>query len=581
MRYWKNRKFIIGMLSAAALTAFSAGSVLASQAGTAAETTETAAETAAEVLPAIVVKAKLTSCEITSDKQNISISGSYEGEMTGTDGNFYLFELQPFESGVGSRTDYFQTIAHGQSLSVQIPLNWSSSKDRIYNRFIVAVWDTEKRTYTEVSEPHYITNPELMAANQNAFPSSQTKKGLRMEVTLLDDAMELGVKHAGVDILFQQILGPGIEYNYNGKTYHFNKDVMADYDKTISAMSAKGIIITAVILNGWSDDVPALHYPGATRQAGTNHFMFNVETQEGYELTRATAAFLAERYNGSNHNHGTVNNWVIGNEINNQKVWNYAGPMELETYVDAYQKAFRVFYTAIKTTAANDRVYYSIDFHWNNPNEIDGKLQYAAKDVVDTFNAQVRRQGQMDWGLAYHPYSYPMSEPEFWDDPQSGLLNHTSESPIINFANLGVLTDYFTQDALRDSKGQVRHIILTEQGFSSTSHSRGDVPYIQAAAFAYSYYIVDSNPYIDSYLLSRQVDAPAEVRTGLTFGLWSCYMDQGDHIVAFQRRKIWQVFKHIDKQNTTLANSEFAKEIIGIEKWSDVVPNFKWSKQEN
>lgn len=144
--------------------------------------------------------------------------------------------------------------------------------------------------------------------------------------------------------------------------------------------------------------------------------MFNVETPEGYELTRATAAFLAERYNGSNHNYGIVNNWVIGNEINNQKVWNYAGPMDVGTYVETYQKAFRVFYTAIKTTAANDRVYYSLDFHWNNPNEIDGQLKYAGKDVLDTFNALARRQGQMDWGLAYHPYSYPMIEPEFWDD---------------------------------------------------------------------------------------------------------------------------------------------------------------------
>ena len=581
MNFWKSGKYMAGMLSAAAILTLGAGSVWASQAGTAAETTtETTAETAAEVLPAIVVKASINTSEITSDKQSVTISGSYEGEMTGTDGNFYLFELQPFESGVGSRTDYFQSVAHGQNLSVQIPLNWSSSKDRLYNRFVVTVWDTEKQTYVEVSEPHYITNPEVVAPNQNAFPASQTKKGLRMEVTMLDDAMELGVKHAGVDILFQQILGPGIDYNYNGKTYHFNQAVMADYDRTISAMSAKGIIITAVILNGWSDAEPALHYPGISKNSA-HHYMFNVETQEGYELTRATAAFLAERYNGSNHNYGTVNNWVIGNEINNQKVWNYAGPMDVETYVDTYQKAFRVFYTALRSTAANDRVYYSIDFHWKNPGEIDGKLKYAAKDVVDLFNAQARRQGQMDWGLAYHPYSYPMIEPEFWDDPQTGLFNDTSESPIINFANLNVLTDYFTQDVLRDSQGQVRHIILTEQGFSATSHSRGDVPYIQAAAFAYSYYIVDSNPYIDSYLLSRQIDAPAEVRTGLSFGLWSCYMDQGDHIVAFQRRKIWQVFKHIDKQNTTLANSEFAKEIIGIEKWSDVVPNFRWRKQEN
>ena len=80
---------------------------------------------------------------------------------------------------------------------------------------------------------------------------------------------------------------------------------------------------------------------------------------------------------------------------------------------------------------------------------------------------------------------------------------------MINFANLNVLTDYFVQETLRTPSGHVRHIILTEQGFTAYSPTRGDVPELQAAAFAYSYYLVDSNPYIDAYTLSRQVDAPS------------------------------------------------------------------------
>ena len=60
--------------------------------------------------------------------------------------------------------------------------------------------------------------------------------------------------------------------------------------------------------------------------------------------------------------------------------------------------------------------------------------------------------------------------------------------------------------------------------------------------------MVDSNPLIDAYILSRQVDAPLEVRSGLSFGLWKCDMNVGDNIVATQRRKIWAVFKNIDKK---------------------------------
>ena len=106
------------------------------------------------------------------------------------------------------------------------------------------------------------------------------------------------------------------------------------------------------------------------------------------------------------------------------------------------------------------------------------------------------------------------------------------------------------------------------------------IPELQAAAFAYSYYLVDSNPYIDAYTLSRQVDAPSEVKDGLKLGLWECDMSKPDLIEATKRRKIWQVFRDIDKKNSTLEASEFAKSLIGINKWSDVIPDFKWKNME-
>ena len=138
---------------------------------------------------------------------------------------------------------------------------------------------------------------------------------------------------------------------------------------------------------------------------------------------------------------------------------------------------------------------FSLDYNWMN--EIDGKLKYGGKEIVDSFNSIANVQGQMDWGLAYHPYPCPMIEPEFWDDPKAtGLFTNDFNSPVINFSNLNVLTDYFNQEALKAPSGNVRHIILTEQGFTSYSPTRGDIPEIQAAAYAYSYYLVDSNPYM-------------------------------------------------------------------------------------
>ena len=525
----------------------------------------------------IKASSEIKSVTISGNKKTIDINMDNSSDTAGTDGSYYLFELKPYEGSIGARTDYLAKVSSG-NVSHSVDLNLGTENDRLYSSFVVAAYDGSK--YVEVSNPHYITNPEAVAKNTKPFQDPLTKKGLNIEIHMLPDAFELGVKHVGTNIAFHQILGEGIDFNYDGKTYHFNKGLIESYDKTISALSGKSMTVTAIVLNGFNPDRPELFHNGNQKNDKAYYYMFNAESKEGFETTKAIAAFLAQRYDGSNPDHGKISNWVIGNEINNQE-WNYIGPRDLTSYIKSYEKAFRLFYTAIRSQSANDRVYYSIDFHWNNPKEKDGKLKYGGKEIVDSFNSEVMKKGNIDWGLAYHPYPYPMVEPEFWDDGNSGELTKDENSPIINFYNLSVLTDYFNNDARKTSSGHVRHIILTEQGFTAHSASRGEVDDIQAAAYAYSYYMVDSNPFIDAYILSRQIDAPSEVRQGIAFGLWKADMNQGDAITETSRRKIWQVFKNIDKKNSTLQNTEFAKQIIGIQKWSDVIPNFRWRSLEH
>lgn len=526
--------------------------------------------------PAIQAKASIQSVLVTSDKENVQIISENSGDMTGTDGNFYIFEYKAYYESLEGRNDYLAKVGSGRTTTT-LPLNRNTVHDRLYSSFVMAVYDGSK--YVPVSDHHYITNPEAVATNQAPFNEPLTKKGLNIEINMLADAFELGVKHVATNITFHQIMGEGIDFVYDGETYHFNKAVMEEYDKTISALSGKGMTVTAIILNGYNPNEPDLFPKGTKQTKDAAYYMFNAETEAGFKKTRAIAAFLAQRYNGQNNKHGKISNWIIGNEINNQ-YWNYIGNKNVYDYVRTYEKAFRLFYTAIKSTSANDRVYFSLDYNWNNNAETNDKTKYRGKQVVDAFNSFTNQKGQIRWGLAYHPYPYPMTEPEFWDDVKTGLFTDKEDSPVINFANLTTLTNYFAKDELRTYDGKTRPIILTEQGFTATSATRGDVSDIQAAAYAYSYYQVDSNPMIDAYILSRQVDAPVEVRLGLSFGLWKSRMDIGDYISATQRRKIWSVFKNIDKKNSTLQSTEFAKSIIGIEKWSDVIPNFKWRALE-
>ncbi len=99
-------------------------------------------------------------------------------------------------------------------------------------------------------------------------------------------------------------------------------------------------------------------------------------------------------------------------------------------------------------------------------------------------------------------------------------------------------------------------------------------------SIAYAYYVADSNPYIDAFIMSRQVDAPSEAEYFQNFGLWECDRNQPYDIVPTTRKKSWSVYKDIDDSNISLETTQFAKPIIGIERWSDVIPNFRWSGKE-
>ena len=106
-------------------------------------------------------------------------------------------------------------------------------------------------------------------------------------------------------------------------------------------------------------------------------------------------------------------------------------------------------------------------------------------------------------------------------------------------------------------EGETRHVLLSEQGFTSSSGGEG----VQAAAFAYAYYISEANSHINGFLLNRQTDAPEEVAQGLAFGL---NYSGGGH------KQIYNVFKKIDTEQSQQA-TEFAKSILGISDWSSVI----------
>ena len=501
--------------------------------------------------------ASISQCIIDPDTKRISVTVEGDGVPKSDDKYYYLFALNTYDSGIAEGSDYIARDYKDNTTSFGVALNYNLSNSRLYKKFVVAV--KKDGQYVQVSSPSYITNPEAIARYSSVYQPAASKKGLLVDPNRLrgNELDDLGVKQAAYNIPVARLLGPTtsaayptIHYTYNGKTYAFNGQVVAEYDIVFSTLTAKGITTTAIILNNYSSSYSQLIHPRARGGGSAPYYMFNGAEESGVEYMAAIGSFLAERY--SDNRHGKISNWIIANEVNARKEWNHMEYTDIETYVEEYAKAFRVFYTAIKSVSGSARVYISLDQQWDR--NIKNNTNYDGRDILDVFNRNITSKGNIDWGVAQHPYNVPLTEARTWKG--SKYVEHGAGTSMLTMANIEVLINYLRQEQFLTDTGEVRSILISELGY--TSHA-GEA--YQAAAFAYAYYKIAAYDEIDGFLLNRETDAGEEVAQGLAFGL----TDAGG-----RHKQIYDVFKYIDTPNHA-AYTDFAKGIIGISNWNEII----------
>ena len=499
--------------------------------------------------------ASISQCIIDPDTKRISVTVEGDGVPKSDDKYYYLFALNTYDNGIAEGSDYIARDYKDNTTSFGAALNYNLSNSRLYKKFVVAV--KKDGQYVQVSSPSYITNPEAIARYSSVYQPASSKKGLLVDPNRLrgNELDDLGVKQAAYNIPVARLLGPTtsaayptIHYTYNGKTYALNGQVVAEYDIVFSTLTAKGITTTAIILNNYSSSYSQLIHPRARGGGSAPYYMFNGAEESGVEYMAAIGSFLAERY--SDNRHGKISNWIIANEINARKEWNHMEYTDIETYVEEYAKAFRVFYTAIKSVSGSARVYISLDQQWDR--NIKNNTNYDGRDILDVFNRNITSKGNIDWGVAQHPYNVPLTEARIW----KGSKEHGAGTSMITMSNIEVLINYLKQEQFLTETGEVRSILISELGY--TSHA-GEA--YQAAAFAYAYYKIAAYDEIDGFLLNRETDAGEEVAQGLAFGL----TDAGG-----RHKQIYDVFKYIDTPNHA-AYTDFAKGIIGISNWNEII----------
>lgn len=499
------------------------------------------------------------SCQVDNRTSNIVLKAAAEEIPVSDDSYYYLFALRIHNDEITEDLSPIDQRYKGSEAEFQFSRHIGSISGLLY-KYVVAVKKDDK--YVAVSKPYYVTNPEEISVYKSNGKNAASKKGLLIDPDKLlsEELDDLGIKHAAYNIPVSRILGesgseeyPSVEYAYNGKGYTFNGEVISEYDLIFKTLTEKEIEITVILLNDVVPSCPQLIHPKARSGIGTApYYAFNSADEEGVEYLAAISSFLAERYSGRANGRGVVANWIIGNEINARKDWNYMEYTNIESYVREYVRAFRVFYNSIKSINGASRIFISLDQRWDSNSS--NPAHYDAKDILDEFNRQIREEGNIDWGLAIHPYNVPLTSPYIWKD--SIYVKDSEDTPMITMANFDVVTDYLQQEEFLTEDGKVRPVTISELGYTSS-----DGEEVQAAAIVYAYKVAEANPYVESVLFSRQTDAEEEMVQGLALGI--NHMDGS-------RKYVYNVYKYMDTEQQE-KYTDFAKKIVGISDWKTVI----------
>lgn len=368
------------------------------------------------------------------------------------DGLIYLYALQPYEYAVSPADPVVASAPVSQTPVFSFPLN-----GMICNKFALAI--KSGGAITMIANGQYITNPEA-AATQTRAPQS---------VGFVEPYEKMSLFRIGESSVDLYKLG-----NYS----------------------------TTVIVNKADPDLihPAAKIAETHRMTNAKqYYMLNAANATGVAKLSALMKNLA---GGTN-----IDEFIVGNEVN-ARCWNYVSYMNWDQYIREYAQAFRVAYNSIKSTNANATVFISLDQCWDRNRSQDQYDYIDAADFLIKFNQIICSEGNIDWGLAAHPYLTPLTYAKFWDmsgcPSGSYYAQQITGNKMLSFQNLPIMTSFMMLPAMHSPKGGVRTIILPEVGITQAQGVD-----VQAAAMVACYTACRNNPAIKRMYFHRMNEGGA------------------------------------------------------------------------
>lgn len=542
--------------------------------------------------------AVISECQIISGSREngitVQLKAALDNRIKSADEYYYIVETESY----GTAIDLAEPVGAVEKsfevdTTVQIDAGSGDNSARqavnraLMNKFALAV-KKENGTYQVISTPMGITNPEAISENKAEILNPVSKKGL--QGVGYSAAQDTNSKNTLFNLDLATVVGTGPAsgyepYEYKGKTYYFSdcsnlvgefrklEEGILQYTKGITGEKSK-VCVTLNLLLSYRSSNAYLIDPAA-RSSGHRYYTLNMREERARETYEALFFYLGELFGKSDC---YVTHWVLGNEVNSSRAWNYQGSLSFQAYMQSYAAAFRLLYNGVKASKSGNNVYISLDNGWTAAPDT-----YAGKSTLDNFAAYAQKENpKMKWSIAYHAYSYPLTRVDFWNDNSNTTFSTSTR--YISMKNISVLTDYaaMLEQKYEKPAGSIR-VIFSEQGYTAGGKTDTNAE-AQARALARGYYMAEFNDRVDAFIIRATNDDMEEMKGGLHLGLKTYndikritfytyeFMDSDiDYFVTVDPGKI-------ASSSTNQNKVRKAQEILGRTGWDSIIPNFNKNK---
>ncbi|MDR1098742.1 MAG: DUF5722 domain-containing protein [Tannerella sp.] len=501
--------------------------------------------------------------EVKAGKDKVTVKGN----IRGLPGDIYLCEVAMFGDLTEKEFLTMQKINIGQDFTMEFD-RYAETRDgrydRLYSRWVLV--QKSQKGYLICSRGHY--TDEVIPLYDLPRETVRSKKGIggfgkNGFESDIDDLQATSITlNMGLGFISLTPSEDALPFDYNGRTYYADKKTIDGFDNTLRFTASKDIIVSAIILippaRSFADkEAGALFEHPDFNQAGI-YSMPDMTTLESLNLYAAAIDFLAARYSRPDKKYGRIHHWIAHNEVDAGWVWTNAGIKTPLRFMDIYIKSMRLLYYTARKYSPHAETLITLTHYWQKRHN---EYCYPSAQLLELLLDFTEAEGDFKWGVAHHPYPQSLFEPKAWLDEQAVFDYNT---PLVTFKNLEVLDAWIKQPRARYKGKEKRTLYLSEQNPNSKDYTEEALKE-QAAGMAYALKKMDACTGIDAYQMHGWFDQRAE--GGLRIGIRRFRDDETD---PGGRKPAWFVFRAFGTEKEEEA-FEFAKEMIGITNWEQVV----------